>query len=411
MKQFLPLTTNTQRKIAIATLVAVALSLIASLVAIFAGTVLFENPMPKNFLEYDGWLGLICGACGIGLGGLGLVYGVQQFFNEDVVEVTKDKYGNVIDENRGNGVVLQIMIMLAAPLLGYMLGTIVSYYILYAILAVVSFILPYLMVVGMVTVGIWYFLNIYRTLGMPTDADDKDDSTDDKPAPKSTILKILDIVGKFCNAYSMELKSALIALAALFCAATIVVDGFDIKLRSQQQATESFDFTIMYGGVGTLKLGAEFYDSPSGSAGFYNDIRTERVEGSTDENPEYIYSLYLDDELVASFQSSPAKNCMVDSYKVHSSRISLPNGVHPGMPLRKALKDDSVKAKATYNGKGYTISVTSNTYDLISPEAAAKALVKEAHIKCSFLDQFNTSIELTGSDFTKDAVVEFIHIR
>ena len=100
MKHFNPLSDQTRGKIGIATLAILALCIAASLIAFFAGTVFFENPLPKRFLDYDGWLNLLFGACGIYLGWLGLKQGLKQFFEEDVVEVTYDKDGKVVEEYR-----------------------------------------------------------------------------------------------------------------------------------------------------------------------------------------------------------------------------------------------------------------------------------------------------------------------
>lgn len=162
MRDFTPLSESAKRNVAIATLATIALSIAASLVAFFAGTVFFENPLPKNYLDYGGWLNLLFGACGIYMGWLGLKQGIKQFIEEDVVEVTYDSKGKVVNKDHFQGFVFQLMMLLLFPVAGYCLGSIGSYYICRVILGIVSFLIPYLMVVAMVAGAIWYYLKVYR---------------------------------------------------------------------------------------------------------------------------------------------------------------------------------------------------------------------------------------------------------
>ena len=142
MNRFSPLSDRAKRSIGIATLVIIALSIAASLFAFFVGTVFFENPLPKKYLEYEGWLNLLFGACGIYLGWLGLKQGIKQFIEEDVVEVTYDKDGKIVDKDHFQGFIYQLMMLLLFPIGGYCLGAIGSYYICRVILGVVSFLIP-----------------------------------------------------------------------------------------------------------------------------------------------------------------------------------------------------------------------------------------------------------------------------
>ena len=428
MRNLKPLSQRTQKSIAIATLVIIALSVIASLIAFFAGNVLFENPMPKNFLDYDGLLNLLFGACGIYLGWLGLKQGIKQFFEEDVVEVTYDRNGKVINKDHGQGLIYQIMMVIALPIGGYCLGTIISYYIVYAILAVVSFLIPYLMVVAMVGGAVWYYLKVLRALPVqiiddtPDDVDDMENVSDFM----KVVYRVVDVVVDFVRAYQMELKSAAIALTAIIFATSIVVDGFDISFsrKSEQTQTQGYQepndilevdsqddpFVIKDNNIANIRLGESFADLHSEYADFYSNVTSSPLEENEDGDERCCYTLWKGNEKVATINYNRTQQ-FVEQYTVYSSRIFLPNGINPTTNLRAALYSEGVTAKAIYQNGGYTIKVTANDYQIISPSKAAEALVEKAKVKIGFLSDMNPTIDLTAEDFDKMAEVEYILVR
>ncbi len=430
MRNLKPLSQKAQKSIAIATLVIIALSIAASLFAFFVGTVLFENPLPKKYLEYDGWLNLLFGACGIYLGWLGLKQGIKQFIEEDVVEVTYDKDGKVINKDHFQGLIYQIMMVIALPIGGYCLGAIGSYYICRAILGVVSFLIPYLMVAAMAAGAIWYYIKVYRATPQPI-VDDTPDDVDDNANISDfmkKIYKVTDVVVDFVRAYSMELKSAAIALTAIFFATTIVADGFDISFshKSEQTQTQGYQepndilevdsqsdnpFVIKNNKIANIFLGESFADLHSEYSDFYSKVTTTaKLEENEDGDERYCYTLWKGDEKFATINYNLTQQ-FVEQYTVYSPRIFLPNGINPTMNLRAALYSEGVTAKAIYQNGGYTIKVTANDYQIISPSKAAEALVEKAKVKIGFLSDMNPTIDLTAEDFDRQAQVEYILVR
>ena len=418
MKHFNPLSDQTRGKIGIATLAILALCIAASLIAFFAGTVLFENPLPKRFLDYDGWLNLLFGACGIYLGWLGLKQGLKQFFEEDVVEVTYDKDGKVVNEDHFQGLVYQIVMALVFPVAGYCLGSIGSYYICRLILGLISFLIPYLMVAAMVAGGIWYYLKVYR---VPATIGEFIEPEEGEAWFSRTITQIEN----FAVTYPMELKSAAVAVVAIFFASTIVCDGFDISFqREKSKQTQSYQqqndilevesqddpFVIKDNNIANIILGESFADLHSEYADFYSKVTFSPLEANENGDERCCYTLWKGKEKFATINYNSTQQS-VEQYSIYSSRAFLPNGINPTMNLRAALHSEGVTAKAIYKNGGYTIKVTANGYQIMSPSKAAESLVEKAKVKIGFLSDMNPTIDLTAEDFIPTAEVEYINVR
>ena len=422
---FTPLSQSTQRKIGIATLAIVALCVIASLIAFFAGSVFFENPLPKRFLEYDGWLNLLFGACGIYLGWLGLKQGLKQFIEEDVVEVTYDKNGKVINEDHGQGFIYQVIMMLVFPIAGYCIGTIGSYYICRAILGVISFLIPYLMVAAMVAGSIWYIFKVYRATPTAPAVDDTADDADDSNVSEfmKKVCKFTDSILDFATVYTMELKSLALALISILFAVMIVTDGFGISIsrNDEQNQNQGYQmeqndilevdsqedpFVIKNNNIANIRLGESFQDLSSDYSNLYNKVTSYPLEKNANGDERCRYTLWKDKELVATVDYNSTKQA-IEYYSIYSSRVFLPNGINPTMNLRAALSQQGVSAKAVYRNGGYVISITSDGYEL----ATLEPLTKEAQVKIGFLSDLNPSVELTKDDFDKQAQIEYILVR
>ena len=425
---FTPLSQSTQRKIGIATLTIVALCVIASLIAFFAGSVFFENPLPKNYLEYKGWLNLLFGACGIYLGWLGLKQGLKQFIEEDVVEVTYDKNGKVINEDHGQGFIYQVIMVLVFPIAGYCIGTIGSYYICRVILGVISFLIPYFMVAAMVAGIVWYYFKVYRATPAAPAVDDTTDDADDSNVSEfmKKVCKFTDSILDFATIYAMELKSLAFALVSILFAAMIVTDGFGITFsRSEQNQYQGYQieqndilevdsqedpFTIKYNNIANIRLGESFADLHKEYADFYSKVTSTPLEENEDGDVRCRYSLWKDKDLVATIDYNSTQQ-YTEQYTVYSSRIFVSNGINPTMNLRAALGQPGVSAKAIYRNGGYTIKVTANDYQIMSPSKAAESLVDKAKVKISLLSEFNPTLDLTAEDFDRQAQVEYILVR
>ena len=122
------------------------------------------------------------------------------------------------------------------------------------------------------------------------------------------------------------------------------------------------------------------------------------------------YSLWKDKDLVATIDYNSTQQ-YTEQYTVYSSRIFVSNGINPTMNLRAALGQPGVSAKAIYRNGGYTIKVTANDYQIMSPSKAAESLVDKAKVKISLLSEFNPTLDLTAEDFDRQAQVEYILVR
>lgn len=425
---FTPLSRSTQHKIAIATFIVIALCIAASLFAFFVGTVFFENPLPKRYLDYEGWLNLLFGACGIYLGWLGLKQGLKQFFEEDVVEVTYDKNGKVINKDHGQGFIYQVIMMLVFPIAGYCIGTIGSYYICRAILGVISFLIPYFMVAAMVAGAVWYFFKVYRATPQPIVEDTPEEVEESNVSDfMKKVCKFTDSILDFAQAYTMELKSLALALVSILFAVMIVTDGFGISFSRNSEQNQNQDykveqndvlevdsqddpFVIKNNNIANIRLGESFADQHREYADFYSKVTSTPLEENEDGDVRCRYSLWKDKDLVATIDYNSTQQ-YTEQYTVYSPRIFLSNGINPTTNLRAALGQPGVSAKAIYRNGGYTIKVTANDYEIMSPSKAAESLVDKAMVKVGFLSEFNPSVELTAEDFDRQAMVEYILIR
>ena len=426
---FTPLSRSTQRKIAFATLTIVALCIAAALIAFFAGSVFFENPLPKKFLEYEGWLNLLFGACGIYLGWLGLKQGIKQFIEEDVVEVTYDKDGKVVNKDHFQGFIFQIVMLLVFPIAGYCIGTIGSYYICRAILGVISFLIPYLMVAAMVAGSIWYIFKVYRATPAVPAVDETADNADDSNVSEfmKKVCKFTDGILDFATIYTMELKSLALALISILFAAMIVADGFGISFsrNDEQNQNQGYQmeqndilevdsqedpFVIKNNNIANIRLGESFTDLHKEYADFYDKVTSTPLEENEDGDVRCRYSLWKDKDLVATIDYNSTQQ-YTEQYVVYSSRIFLSNGINPTTNLRAALSQPGVSAKAIYRNGGFTIKVTANDYEIMSPSKAAESLVEKAKVKIGLLSEFNPNLDLTAEDFDRQAQVEYILVR
>ena len=427
MRQLTPLSERAKRNVAIATILTIALCVAASLFAFFVGTVFFENPLPKRYLDYEGWLNLLFGACGIYLGWFGLKQGLKQFFEEDVVEVTYDKNGKVINEDHGQGFIYQVIMMLAFPVAGYCIGTIGSYYICRAILGVISFLIPYFMVAAMVAGAVWYYFKVYRATPQPIVEETPEEVEESNISDfMKKVCKVTDTIADFAQVYAMELKSLGFAVVSIIFAVMIVTDGFSISFSHEEQnqnqgykveqsdilEVDSQDdpFVIKDNNIANIRLGESFTDLHKEYADFYDKVTSTPLEENEDGDVRCSYVLWKGEEEVAIINYNRTQQ-YTEQYTIYSPRIFLSNGINPTMNLRAALGQPGVSAKAIYRNGGYTIKVTANDYEIMSPESAAGALTDSAKIKIGFLSDLNPSVELTAEDFNRQAMVEYILVR
>lgn len=111
-------------------------------------------------------------------------------------------------------------------------------------------------------------------------------------------------------------------------------------------------FTLNKQGVGCLKKGMLFSKIPAKCDGLYDRFEKQVIEDEMDGDYT-VYSFYLGKEKTADITTygDPA----ISSITVYTSNVSTPDGVNPGMPLKKLLTMKGVKG--VYNdGFGLTLN-------------------------------------------------------
>lgn len=157
-------------------------------------------------------------------------------------------------------------------------------------------------------------------------------------------------------------------------------------------ASAQTSFTLNKAGLGCLKSGTSLSKIPAKCAGLYD--RFEKITIEDEMDGDYImYSFYLGNDKVA--EISDYGTGTVSNITAFSSNVSAPDGVKPGMLIRKLLTLPGVKGDYSEGlnliYKGYTINFDGMT------EAGDKAF-NDAYAK-------GTPVKLNNACFKADAKI------
>lgn len=115
--------------------------------------------------------------------------------------------------------------------------------------------------------------------------------------------------------------------------------------ESSVQPDNAKTFILTEDGVGSLKMMRPFKDMSKSDEGLYNKVEKDSYVDESSGITIYDYTLYWDEEMVASFNLT-ATNAPIVMLYVYSTRVSLENGVKTESSLRDFLKLKGVNATA-----------------------------------------------------------------
>lgn len=121
--------------------------------------------------------------------------------------------------------------------------------------------------------------------------------------------------------------------------------------ESSVQPNTAKTFILTEEGVGSLKMMQPFKDMSKSEEGLYNKVEKDSYVEESSDVTIYDYTLYWDDEKVASFALMDEKGPIV-MLNVYSPRVSLENGVKIDTSLRDFVKLKGVKATANEDVMG-----------------------------------------------------------
>lgn len=145
------------KTIIIIAIVLMALSTLIVVYGVFEGVFMFNNTLPGNFFEYNGFLWIIMGPFALYGGWVGLKGSVSDFFDKDVREIETTTYPDGRTETRdtGNGCFYQLFGIIITPIACGAAFSALIYYIIYLLVNVFVWILPVLVVALMIAVTVF----------------------------------------------------------------------------------------------------------------------------------------------------------------------------------------------------------------------------------------------------------------
>ncbi len=413
---------KTEKNLLWATLGILILSTLLSALAIFVGGITFSNPLPSNpFDNKSELVMLIIAPFQLLAGFSALMWSLKMFFGEDWETVTYDKNGREVNRDKFDGCITQLMVAIGVPILAALITYMVLYYLIYLFMQVASFLLPILIPAAMVLVLVLFGWSVLRG-SAPEAAPAKEEPVEGEKS--GWWSKLTGLVAR----HKRLIVAGLLTLIYLASAIALLDAGFSLFSESETDSPHHTDeadahYTVTkrngksyfecdyYGKSGSLQLGKPFVDHSSSDEGFYN--RIERTTALDKEgNSCYDLNLYMNDEHVAHIRQKRSERTLT-AYTIFTERVSLPNGIHPGMSLHEAMETGEVYATATYYPEKGTfgLEVTSCGRLLLTEKEAMKALSDRGLERCQReLSASNLWLNLEAKDFKKDCKVSRLHI-
>lgn len=408
--------TNT-KTLAWITLAVLLLGTLLSTLAIFVGGVNFSNPLPQNpFKNESEIVILLIAPFQIAAAISALKWSFKMFFNEDWETVIVDKTtGKEVGRDKFDGCVTQLMVAIATPILAAVITYMVLYTLIFFFMQVASFVLPFLIPAAMLIVALlygWFFI-LKHTPEEPAEMAEEGES-----------LGWLDKAEEFYIRHKGLIVSSFLLIVYLASTIALLVAGFgpeptasqtegeyqlDAHHRVEHRGGKAY-FVADYGKTGSLQLGEAFVDNSNSDEGLYN--RIERTETADCQGEKaYNLNLYMNDEHVGHIYYIPSQP-ELKAYTIFTPRVSLPNGIHPGMSLREAMEGGEVYATATYYPEkgNFGLEVTSCGRGLMTEEEAKAALTEQALKRCKALSASDRWLSLEAKDFKKSTTVTRLHI-
>lgn len=169
-----------------------------------------------------------------------------------------------------------------------------------------------------------------------------------------------------------------------------------LLISSGMSAQSTFKLTKE--GVGCLKKGMLYSKIPAKCEGLYDRFQKQVVEDEMDGNYT-VYTFYAGKQKVAVITDYGYEKT-VSGITVYSPAISTPEGVHPGMTIKKLLTIPGVKGN--YND-GFKLELKNYFIDFDTMSAAGTKAFNDAYLK-------GTVMKLSPSYFNNTSKVVSISI-
>lgn len=157
-------------------------------------------------------------------------------------------------------------------------------------------------------------------------------------------------------------------------------------------ASAQTKFTLNKEGVGCLKKGMLFTKIPAKCEGLYDRFEKQAVEDEMDGD-YIIYNFYLGTEKVVDITNYG--DTKINYITVYSANVSTPDGVSPGMPIKKLLAIKGVQG--LYND-GIALGLNGYTIGFDGMSTIGDKAFNDAYAK-------GTDVKLTAACFKANAKV------
>lgn len=359
------------------------------------GSIAFENELlPGNMFVYTGWMVYLFGAFALFGFVWGIIFAIKGLTNKDIKSVEISAKGV---RETSDGCLAQLAGALISPLLFALFAYALSYYAVFLVLEFCSKFFPYIVCAVLLVLLAFYAIFVWNRAG------------ELKPRAIITIQAV---------------ALAIYIVLAIFLSRGVDVPGVVAdgtgkiveSVKPKEVTAETFNLTPK--GVGSLQLGKPFSDMSDSEEGLYNRVEISSFEDPCSETGKaHDYHLYWNDELVASFCLSKKGNAL-DRIYFYSSRITISNGLHLGMPVCEAIrKGVKVFASTDMLGESQCGIVLTMKMDYIYFDIA-KELSQEHFTTSGWqrtqkeidFDDYN-SIELSFDDIAPDITLHSLSIQ
>ena len=178
--------------------------------------------------------------------------------------------------------------------------------------------------------------------------------------------------------------------------------------ESAGQTNIAKTFILTEDGVGSLKMMQPFNDMFNSNEGLYNRVTKESYVDESSGMTVYYYTLYMDEEMVASFSLPGAKSPIVMLH-VYSPRVSMENGVKTGTLFRDFLRKKGAKAKVEEDiigdsELGYSAWISLGKIVLYGWWSSEDILTEQGRNKAASVE-FNNPAELLPEDIKPEVEI------
>ncbi len=281
-------------------------------VAMLNGSFVLENSLPINMFAYDGWMIYIF----IPFAVIGVLFGIFCVFHGlfyskkelKTYEVSLDT-GEVHETL--DGCFVKLFAIFVMPVICGWMGYAIGYYLVYIVVEFSVMLLPYIIGGLLLVIAVVFAIFSWNRM-------------EDMKLSMFITMQVL--------------ISAVYIGLAIFLSGNVNVGGIVADKITEMATTKEVrpkNFTLSPTGAGGLRVGQTFTDMSDSDEGLYN--RVEKNKRDWDGDTYYDVNLYWDDENVATISYCSASP--VPEYVMfYSNRVTLPQGIKTGMPVREAIK-------------------------------------------------------------------------